>query len=128
MRAEPHECLLYSLRHKMTTELAARRVSNDSIQRQLGHKAPDMRTTERYIKNDPRHLADAKAAIEDYLVSLNRLTDCDLLGQHTSKILLTDQSRSDMDERPDVEFAFQYMDLKMVGERGFEPPAPTSRT
>src|SRR5579883_466925 len=45
----------YSLRHKMATELAARRVSNDSIQRQLGHKAPDMRTTESYIKNDPRH-------------------------------------------------------------------------
>src|SRR6185312_15053476 len=85
----------YSLRHKMATELAARRVSAETLRRQLGHKSPDMRTTERYIKHDPRHLADAKVAIEDYLVELNRLTDCDLLRPDTSKILLTDQSSLD---------------------------------
>jgi integrase len=115
----------YSLRHKMATELAARRVSRDSIQRQIGHKAPDMRTTERYIKNDPRHLADAKDAIEEYLTDLNRLTDRDLLRPDTSKILLTDQSLRDGSLVAGDELPLPYIDLEVVGGVGIEPMAPT---
>jgi len=77
----------YTLRHKMATELAARGVSGEVLKRRLGHKSPDLRTTERYIKFDPRHLAEAKSAIEDYLGSLNRLTDRELLTPDTFKIL-----------------------------------------
>jgi hypothetical protein len=115
----------YSLRHKMATELAARKVSRDSIQRQLGHKAPDMRTTERYIKNDPRHLADAKEAIEEYLTNLNRLTDRNLLRPDTSKILLTDQSARAGLFFGDKELALPCMKLKVVGGTGIEPVAPS---
>jgi integrase len=57
----------------MATELAARGVSGETLARQLGHKFPDLRTTERYIKFDPRHLAQAKAAIEEYMVELDRI-------------------------------------------------------
>jgi hypothetical protein len=115
----------YSLRHKMATELAARRVSRDSIQRQIGHKAPDMRTTERYIKNDPRHLQDAKEAIEEYLTNLNRLTDRNLLCPDTFKILLTDQSHHNGQFSADDELAFLYMDLEVVGGIGIEPMTPS---
>jgi hypothetical protein len=74
----------------MATELAARGVPGEVLQRQLGHKLPGLRTTERYIKFDPRHLSEAKSAIEEYLHHLNGLTDRDLLKPHTSKILLSD--------------------------------------
>ncbi|MCP5411886.1 MAG: hypothetical protein H6924_07095 [Alphaproteobacteria bacterium] len=74
----------------MATELAARKVSGETISRQLGHRSPGMRTAERYIKNDPRHLIDAKDAIEDYLSALNRLTDRDVLKTDTFKILASD--------------------------------------
>lgn len=77
----------YTLRHKMATELAARGVPQEVLQRQLGHKVPDMRTTARYIKFDPRHLAEAKSAIEDYLFDLNRITDRDLLRPNTLNLL-----------------------------------------
>jgi integrase len=85
----------YTLRHKMATELAARGVSGEQLGRQLGHRCPDLRTTERYIKFDPRHLAEAKAAIEDYLADLDHLTDRTLLRPDTSKLLLTHVSEDD---------------------------------
>jgi integrase len=85
----------YTLRHKMATELAARGVPGETLGRQLGHRSPDLRTTERYIKFDPRHLAEAKHAIEDYLTDLNRLTDRELIRPDTSKILLTHVSEDD---------------------------------
>jgi integrase len=81
----------YTLRHKMATELAARGVPGETLGRQLGHKSPDLRTTERYIKFDPRHLSEAKTAVEDYMHVLNGLTDRELLRPHTSKILLSDR-------------------------------------
>jgi hypothetical protein len=71
----------------MATELAARRVPVETISRQLGHSAPELRTTYRYIKNDPRQLAEAKSAIEEFMNELNRLTNRDLLKPDTSKIL-----------------------------------------
>lgn len=87
-----------------------------------------MRTTERYIKNDPRHLEDAKQAIEEYLVALNRLTDRDLLRPETSKILLTDQSASSMTLANRAGLALPYMSLEVVGGIGIEPMAPTMST
>jgi hypothetical protein len=63
-----------------------------------------MRTTERYIKNDPRHLADAKEAIEDYLVLLNRLTDRELLVPDTSKILPNEDHDLLATDQPEEQF------------------------
>ena len=96
----------YTLRHKMATELAARGVPQEVLQRQLGHKVPDMRTTDRYIKFDPRHLAEANSAIEDYLHSLNRITDRDLLRPNTLNILSTGGLRmgaGDLGRRPIIQ-------------------------
>ena len=118
----------YSLRHKMATELAARRVPGEVLSRQLGHKLPQMRTTDRYIKFDPRHLAESKAAIEEYIFDLNRLTDADLLQPDTFKILSSGGRLATARSSADREFHIPNLGIGMVGERGFEPPAPTSRT
>ncbi len=96
----------YTLRHKMATELAARGVPPEVLRRQLGHKSPEMRVTDRYIKFDPRHLAEAKSAIEDYLHTLNRITHRSLLGPDTRKILLSDglqMGAGDLGRRPIIQ-------------------------
>lgn len=60
----------YTLRHKMATEVRARGVSREELAYQMGHKLPDLRTTDRYTKFDKRYLSAAKAAIEGYMEEL----------------------------------------------------------
>jgi hypothetical protein len=105
----------YTLRHKMATELAARGVSGEQLSRQLGHRCPDLRTTERYVKFDPRHLAEAKAAIEDYLADLGRLTDRALLRPDTSKLLLTHVSEGDRREHRETQIPIAALEFKSGG-------------
>jgi len=69
----------------MTTELYARGVAGEEVSRQIGHKRPDMRTTDQYIKFDPRYLSNAKSEIEKYIRDLNELTRRDLLKPDTLK-------------------------------------------
>jgi len=109
----------YTLRHKMATELHARGVIGEEVSYQIGHKRPDMRTTGRYLKFDPRYLSNAKRVIEEYIRDLGKLTKRDLLAPDTLKIL--------SNEGPDLEegneeFPF---DFKVVGGTGIEPVAPT---
>jgi len=79
----------YALRHKMATEMRARGVSREELAYQMGHKLPDLRTTDRYTKFDKRYLATAMATIEQYVRDLNKLTGRDLLQPDTLKILPT---------------------------------------
>jgi len=118
----------YSLRHKIATELAARGVPGEVLSRQLGHKIPAMRTTDRYIKFDPRHLAEAKEAIEEYIFDLDRITDANLIHPNTFKILPRSEQVVSAPSEADHDFHIANLGIGMVGERGFEPPAPTSRT
>jgi integrase len=73
----------YALRHKMATELRARGVSREELAYQMGHKLPDLKTTDRYTKFDKRYLAMAMATIEQYVRDLNKLTRRDLLEPDT---------------------------------------------
>lgn len=79
----------YVLRHKMATELRARGVFREDLAYQMGHKLPDLRTTDRYTKFDKRYLATAMAMIEQYVRELNKLTKRDLLQPDTLNILPT---------------------------------------
>ena len=114
----------YSLRHLMATELSARGVPQEVLQRQLGHKVPDMRTTDRYIKFDPRHLAEAKSGIEDFIHDLNKLTNRNLLGPDTSKILLTVHSNANvraLGRRPIVQASYGVSDGGRHRDRTCDP-------
>ena len=115
----------YTLRHKMATELAARGVAGEVLKRQLGHKSPDLRMTERYIKYDPRLLAEAKSAIEDYLGSLNRLTERELLRPHSFKILPSPPFVTAGDNGEDLISPLSFSRLIVVGGTGIEPVAPS---
>jgi integrase len=109
----------YTLRHKMATELRARGVIGEEVSYQIGHKRPDMRTTGRYLKFDPRYLSNAKVVIEEYIRDLNKLTKRDLLAPDTLKILSNDPSHLDSEND---KFPFG---IKVVGGAGIEPAAPT---
>lgn len=86
-----------------------------------------MRTTERYIKVDPRHLADAKAAIEEYMVALNRLTDRNLLAPEldTSNLLPSANFQITCRVTEKWELPLQGLHLRVVGAPGIEPGTPT---
>ncbi len=60
----------YSLRHTMARWMRSQSVPAWEVSAQLGHKQPDMRTTEIYAPNDPMHLSKAAAAIDDFLCQL----------------------------------------------------------
>lgn len=64
----------YSLRHKIAAELRARGVAPDQRAMQLGHRLPDMRTTDGYGGFDARYLAQAASAIDAYMARLQKLT------------------------------------------------------
>jgi integrase len=115
----------YTLRHKMATELSARGVGLKELAYQMGHLMPDLKTTQRYMKFDKRYLANAKAAIEEYLVELNSLTKRDLLAPHTPKIL---PSASNARTQRQLEIPFAINEIRMVGATGIEPVTPTMST
>jgi predicted outer membrane protein len=71
----------------MATRQRVRVVSREELAYQMGHKLPDLRTTDRYTKFDKRYLATAIAMIEQIVRDLNKLTKRNLLQPDTSKIL-----------------------------------------
>ena len=109
----------YCLRHKMATELRARGVSREELAFQMGHKLPDLRTTDRYTKFDKRYLASAVAAIEEYVRELNKFTTRDLLGIHSPKLLPSGPQKVVGKIRGSV------LPINVVGATGIEPVTPT---
>ena len=82
----------------------------------MGHKTGG--TTEIYAKYDPDYLSKAVGAIDAYFQELQELVERPLLlntGLRVSSVLADDDRES------------QVTDF-VVGVRGFEPPAPASRT
>ena len=73
-----------------------------------------------WIKDDPRHLADATAAIEDYLATLDRLAERELPRPDTS-----DSARG---QKGDWEPPLPIVGLEMVGATGIEPVTPSMST
>jgi integrase len=118
----------YTLRHKVATELRARGVSREEIAYQMGHKMPDLRTTDRYTKFDKRNLANAKMGIEQYLAELDKLTKRSLLQPDTLKIFSTSDSASGLCGPLDHGKSFEISMLKVVGATGIEPVTPTMST
>lgn len=59
----------YTLRHTVATQLARRGVPQEQISRLLGHRVGH-RTTERYTKVSPDHLAEVVGALEAFAVDL----------------------------------------------------------
>lgn len=59
----------YTLRHTVASELAMRGVPQEQISRLLGHRVGH-RTTERYTKVSPNHLAEVVRALEAFAVDL----------------------------------------------------------
>lgn len=68
----------YTLRHTMATALRRRGVSQWELAGMLGHRHPNLRTTERYAKYAPDYLGEASAAIDAYIGELNHYTIRDL--------------------------------------------------
>ncbi len=60
----------YTIRHTMATELRASGVSPWEVAGWLGHKIAEVRTTERYAKASPDYLANARNAVDAYMVKL----------------------------------------------------------
>lgn len=60
----------YTLRHFMATYMRKRGVTQDEVALQLGHKRPDMKTTDRYTKFAPEYLDNAVAAIDAIMAEL----------------------------------------------------------
>jgi len=118
----------YTLRHKMATELRARGVTREEVAYQLGHKLPDLRTTDRYTKFDPRHLGAAKAAIEDYIRELDKLTNRDLVRPDTPKFLQTHAAKPSQEMPVAPKNLLRIRHLSMVGATGIEPVTPTMST
>ena len=112
---EPELGLLAALRHKMATEFRARGVSREELAYQMGHKLPDLRTTDRYTKFDKRYLATATATIEQYARDLNKLT------KRALKILPTRVSAT-MLKKPEIPLG------RMVGATRIELVTPTMST
>lgn len=61
---------LYSFRHKVVSVLRARRVPEDQIARQLGHRRRDLRTTSGYGEFDPDYLKTAARALDSWFLEL----------------------------------------------------------
>jgi len=116
----------YSLRHKMATELRARGVSREELAYQMGHKLPDLRTTDCYTKFDKRYLENAKSAIEAYMRDLNKIAVCELLQpSHSLKILSKPARIAKLPDSGSVEKLPQIRMVGMVGATGIEPVTPT---
>ncbi|MDE2072730.1 MAG: tyrosine-type recombinase/integrase [Alphaproteobacteria bacterium] len=122
------ELVPYSLRHKMATELRARRVDRDEVSYLLGHKDAQFKMTEWYESFDPRFLAEAAEGISEYLVHLNKLTDRDLLRPDTPNILPNEEIEPEDTAFDQLDFFNDFLSLGMVGGTGIEPVTPTMST
>lgn len=86
------ELVPYSIRHKMTTVLRRSSVPEDQVSLMLGHKRPQFRTTAGYGEFDPSYLKEACAAVDAYMIRLQRLAPTAVLFSHGS---LTNRTESD---------------------------------
>jgi integrase len=60
----------YTIRHTMATEMRAAGVSPWEVGGWLGHKMAELRTTERYAKASPQYMANARVAVDAYMLRL----------------------------------------------------------
>jgi integrase len=65
----------YTMRHTVATQLMMRGVPELEIAALLGHRAPNMRTTGRYIHVAPGYLANARQALDDLADEIGRLAE-----------------------------------------------------
>jgi len=64
---------VYTIRHSIATELAARGVPELEIAAIMGHRMPNMRTTGRYIHVAPDRLASARKELDDIANDIGRV-------------------------------------------------------
>ncbi len=99
----------YSLRHTMARWMRSQGVPAWEVSAQLGHKQPDMTTTEIYAPFNPNHLSNAVEAINTYLSHFA----CEIRVNNTSSDIPGNSN-------------FPYKSKgKMVGDTGIEPVTPT---
>jgi len=117
----------YTIRHTMATEMRKRGVPAWDVAGFLGRKLGGYDSTEIYAKYAPDYLSQAAAAIDDYFVELQAITKRQLIiPQPAVRASCVSNGTSG-----DIAGMAQIVDFpieSMVGERGFEPPTPTSRT
>jgi integrase len=63
----------YTIRHSVATEMMARGVPELEIAAMLGHRAPNIRTTGRYLHASPERLALARKALDGLANEIGRL-------------------------------------------------------
>jgi len=63
----------YTVRHTVATQLMMRGVPDLEIAALLGHKAPNVRTTGRYIHVAPGYLANARRALDELANDIGRI-------------------------------------------------------
>jgi hypothetical protein len=75
-----------TIRHTVVKDLRPRGVPAEQISVPLGHRPADMeRMTAIYAKYDPRHLADAVAALQALLAEINQNARSWSAGDHAVK-------------------------------------------
>jgi len=114
----PKDVTPYSLRHTMATELRRRGVPQWEVEGYLGHKAAG-RVTESYAKYSPHYLSQAVQAIDSYFAELEAKFGNQADGSMS-------QPRASC--VPPIGSPGSGSLAVLVGVRGFEPPASTSRT
>ena len=107
-----------SVRETMATLMRGLGVPAWEVSGFLGHRRPE--TTERYAHYAPDYMSHARLVVDAIIQELNDMVALDLLwtGSNSTKI----GPRKEADNR------LVNIRKRLVGERGFEPPAPTSRT
>ncbi len=118
----PKDFTAYSFRRSAIRHLRRMKVPKVDIQGMSGHS--DLGVTDVYAPYEPDYLSEAKAAVEGLLEHLQALTKAPIVepAPHLLRAAcVPDQQR---EEKPKAAKSLRLL----VGERGFEPPAPTSRT
>jgi len=85
----------YSFRHKVVTVLRVNRISEDEIAHLLGHRSDKLRTTLGYGEWSPDYLANATAALDDWIIRLQTRTKRVLLSlqPRTKDVLIPKNKR-----------------------------------
>ena len=124
MKANLPRMALYSLRHRGTTALRATKVPKEQIDYQLGHVQQGARTTQDYGQYEPGYLTEATLALDTWISRVLKLS-----RKVSAKSRKAGRIPTEILQRASAALRNSRKSLKrLVGERGFEPPAPTSRT
>ena len=124
MKANLPKMALYSLRHRGTTALRATKVPKEQIDYQLGHVQQGARTTQDYGQYEPGYLTEATLALDTWISRVLKLS-----RKVSAKSRKAGRIPTEILQRASAALRNSRKSLKrLVGERGFEPPAPTSRT